>query len=521
MSLMTKQTIALLAVLLSFLTGCMVGPDFHSPKAPQTTRYTETALPKKTVSTQGIGNGGKSQHYMMGKNIPAEWWRLFHSKEINALIEQGIQNSPNLAAAEAALRVAQETLNAQIGTSLYPQVNLKLGAQRTRTSAASITGNTAANIFDLYNASIPVSYTLDTFGGLRREIQSLRDQVDYQQFQLEAAYLSLTANIVTTAVTAASLQAQIDATYQIIKIQSDQLKIIQGQFNIGGVSRANVLSQQAELAQTTASLPPLKQQLAQAHHALAVLVGVLPSEIRIPKIDLDKLYLPAQIPVSLPSELVRQRPDIRASEALLAAASEQIGVATANLLPQITLSGTLGWLNTSPSNLFAEHNQIWNFGGSLLQPIFNGGALQATRRGAIDSYQQAAAQYRQTVLQAFQNVADALRALQHDAEALRSQRDAEVASRRSMMLTTEQFRLGGVNYVTLLTANQQYQLARLSRIQAQATRYNDTAALFQALGGGWWNRQSDLNKQTSHQACCVAASQDPKEKTWTSKPKSA
>ncbi len=510
---MQNRGIALSILLSSLLTSCMVGPDFHAPEAPQTTRYTETPLPKKTTNTPGIKNGGKSQTFVMGRNIPAEWWALFHSTEINKLVEQGIQNSPTLAAAEAALGVAQETLNAQIGSSLYPQVNLQLGAQRSRTSFAAFSGANTANIFNLYNVSVPVTYTLDMFGGLRRQIESLSDQVNYQQYQLEAAYLSLTSNIVTTAITAASLQAQIDATHQLIKILSDQLHIIQGQFAVGGVSRANVLSQQADLAQTQASLPPLEQKLAQAHHALAVLVGVLPSEIRIPKIDLDKLNLPVRLPVSLPSELVRQRPDIRASEALLAAASAQIGVATANLLPQITLSGSAGWINTSTGGLFSANNEVWNIGGSLLQPVFNGGSLRAKRRGAIDSFQQAAAQYRQTVLQAFQNVADTLRALQHDAEALRSQREAEMASRHSMLLTTEQFRLGGVDYVTLLTANQQYQLARIRRIQAQAERYNDTAALFQALGGGWWNRSSHPDKRAPRCAC--------KESKWTNKPKTA
>ncbi len=242
------------------------------------------------------------------------------------------------------------------------------------------------------------------------------------------------------------------------------------------------------MAQTQASLPPLEQKLAQSRHALAVLVGSLPSEIDIPNFDLDKITLPQHLPVSVPSSLVRQRPDIRASEALLAAASAQIGVATANMLPQITLSGAYGWTNTSMGGIFSPANTVWNFGGGLLQPIFHGGALRAQKRQAIDSYEQAAAQYKQTVLQAFQNVADALRAVQHDAQTLKAQRASELASRQSMLLTQEQFKLGGVNYVALLTANQQYRLAYISRIQAQAIRYNDTAALFQALGGGWWNR---------------------------------
>lgn len=492
--------LVLVTLLLSIsLAGCMVGPDFHSPCPPKTKKYTQGSFPKKTTSTAGIPEGGKSQYFVAGKDIPAEWWKLFHSRELNALVQQGLDNSPNLAAAEAALRVAQETLNAQIGTSLYPQVSLQANATRNHASQASVTGTNSSSLFNLYNVSIPVTYTLDVFGGLRRQIEALRDQVNYQQFQLEAAWLTLTSNIVTTAVTIASLQEQIDSTLELVKIQRDQLRIVKGQFNVGGASQANVLSQEAQLAQTEASLPPLEQKLAQSNHALAVLVGAFPSDLAIPKFDLDKMYLPSRLPVSLPSSLVRQRPDIRASEALLAAASAQIGVATANMLPQITLSGAYGWTSISTGTFFNAKNTVWNFGTALMQPIFNGGALRAQRRGAIDSYQQAAEQYRQTVLQAFQNVADALRAVQHDAETLRAQRSSEMASRRAMLLTQEQYKLGGVNYVALLTANQQYRLALVSRIQAQATRYNDTVALFQALGGGWWNVPL---KRT----CCVKVS---------------
>ena len=483
------QGLATLILLLSIsLTGCMVGPDFHHPCPPNTTKYTKTSLPPKTVSTPSIARGGKSQYFVDGKDIPAEWWKLFHSPELNALICQGLNNSPNLAAAKAALHVAQETLNAQIGTSLYPQVTLQLNAQRNRVSGASFGGGSSNSLFNLYNVSVPVTYTLDVFGGLHRQIEALEDQVNYQQFQLEAAYLTLTSNIVTTTITIASLEEQVQATLELIKLQHDQLRIVKGQFHLGGVSQANVLSLEAQLAQTEASLPPLKQSLAQSRHALAVLVGVLPSEMSIPPLDLDKIHLPEHLPVSLPSNLVRQRPDIRSSEALLAAASAQIGVATANMLPQITLSGSYGWVNTSTGTFFNANNAVWNLGGALAQPIFNGGALRAQRREAIAAFQQAAQQYRQTVLQAFQNVADVLRAVQHDAETLQAQRTAELASRRSMFLTQEQFKLGGVNYVDLLTANQQYRLALIRRIQAQAIRYNDTAALFQALGGGWWNK---------------------------------
>ncbi len=486
---MLNQGLRFLILLLSVtLTSCMVGPNFHSPSAPQTPTYTESPQPKKTISVPKAGASGKSQYFLSGRDIPAEWWQVFHSASLDDLIRKGLINSPNLAAAQAALRAAQENVIAQIGTSLFPAVNAQFAAERQRDAKASFGGGSGLSVYNLYNATVGVTYTLDMFGGARRQIEALCDEVDYQRFQLEGTYLSLTSNIVTTAILAASLRAQIQATYELIKSQQDQLRIVEGQFHAGGVSRADVLSQESQLAQTRATLPPLQQNLAVANHLLSVLMGELPSEDRIPKFDLARLNLPAELPISIPSLLVRQRPDIRAAEALLAAASAQIGVATANLYPQITLNVNYGWTTTAFNNLFNPGSAVWSYGGNILQPIFNGGALLAKQRAAIDTYQQTLAQYKQTVLLAFQNVADTLRALQHDAQTLRAQKDAEIAARNSLILTEQQFHLGGVNYLSLLTAEQQYQQARISRIQAEAARYTDTAALFQALGGGWWNR---------------------------------
>lgn len=480
------QTFILL--LSTALAGCMVGPDFHSPPAPRTPTYTPTPQPKKTITAFRGKSAGKAQYFDAGHDIPAVWWELFHSEDLNQLIRQGLVNSPNLDAAKAALLQAEETLNAQIGASLYPALTTNLSAQRQSFTNQQFNAGTGSSVFNLYNASVGISYTLDVFGGARREIESLRDQVDYQQFELEAAYLTLTANIVTTAITSASFRAQIQATHELIAFQSQQLNIVKKQFEVGGASRADILSQQSELAQTRATLPPLEQNLARANHALSVLIGELPSDNHLPQFSLARLNLPAHLPLSLPSRLVCQRPDIRASEALLAAASAQIGVATANLFPQFTINGNYGWSSNSTGNFFSPNNNIWSLTGALAQPIFNGGSLRAKRRAAIAAYQQAAAQYRQTVLQAFQNVADTLRALEHDAETLRAQKEAERSSRGSLLLTQKQFRLGGVSYLSLLTAERQYQQARISEIQAEAARYNDTAALFQALGGGWWNR---------------------------------
>ena len=477
------------------LTGCMVGPDFHPPASPRTNTYTGSPLPSKTVSTKAAGDGGKAQHFYLvsGQDIPAAWWSLYHSDILNALICIGLANSPNLAAAQASLRQAEETFNAQIGTSLYPSVNAQLTGERQRQSSAGFGGDIPSSIFNTYNASVNVSYTLDFFGAARRQIESLGAQIDYQNFLLEASYLTLTSNIVTTAVTIASLKAQIQATQQIIQFEADQLAIVKKQFNLGGASGSDVYFQETQLAQTRASLPLLEQNLAQNLHALSVLVGALPNENKYPELTLNQLHLPKNLPVSLPSSLVRQRPDIRASEALLHAASAQVGVATANLYPQITLTGAYGYENQTIANIFTAQNIAWNYGASLLQPIFNGGALRAKKRAAVAGLEQAAAQYHQTVLQAFQNVADTLRALQNDAKTLKAEKEAEIAARKTLTITQAQFKLGGVSFLPLLIAQRQYQQARINRIRAEAARYVDTAALFQALGGGWWNRQCCIN----------------------------
>jgi NodT family efflux transporter outer membrane factor (OMF) lipoprotein len=472
----------------TILTGCMLGPDFHSPPSPETKSYTKRPLPTKTVAISHAGNAGAAQYFVNGQDIPAAWWFMFHSQPLNDLICQALDNSPNLAAAEAALRQTQETVTAQIGASLYPNVTFQPSAERERFSGEEFGVNSPPTTFNLYNVPFNVSYTFDVFGAARREIESLRAQVDYARFQWEAAYLTLTANTVTTAVTVASFQAQIGATQQLIQLQENQLKIVKQQFQLGGASMNDVLTQETQLAQIRALLPPLQKSLAQSQHALAVLVGGLPSETFLPTINLDKLYLPTHLPVTLPSSLVRQRPDVRAAEALLHAASAQIGVATANLLPQITLTGSYGWESEFLNTLFTSNAVLWNYTGQLTQPVFNGGSLRAKRRAAIAAYDQAAAQYRQTVLQAFQNVADSLRAITTDARAFKAQKQAEIAAFNTMQLAQQQFQLGGVSYLYLLTAQQKYQQALIARIQTQTARYTDTAALFQALGGGWWNR---------------------------------
>jgi len=422
-----------------------------------------------------------------GQDIPDQWWSLFRSEALTALIRGALADNPTYAAAEAALRQAQEIHRARAG-ALFPAADASITASRTRFSGAAI-GQTGADTFSLFNASVNVSYTLDLFGGVRRELEALQAQVDYQRFHLEGVYLTLTANIVTTAVKEAALRAQLLTTRDILTLQEKQLDAVENQLRFGSVPRSDLLAQRTEIARTRAALPPLEKELAQTRHLLAVLAGRYPNEAAtLPAFDLSSLQLPRELPVSLPSSLVRQRPDIRASEELLHAASAQVGVATANLYPQLTLTGSFGTEAAAIGGLFGSGTSIFNLGAGLLQPLFRGGALNARRRAALAAYDQSAALYRATILQAFQNVADVLRALEADASALEAQAEAEAAARDALDLTRRQFDLGAVNYLSLLNAERQHQQVRIDLVQAQAARFADTAALFQALGGGWWNR---------------------------------
>ena len=455
----------------------------------QTSRYTETPLPPETVSAPGLG--GAAQRFVPGGTIAEQWWTLYRSDPLDRLIRDAVAESPTLAAAEATLRQAKEVYAAGSGALLYPGIDANVSAAREKfpatTAATTGTPGVGGGIFNLYNASVNVSYALDVFGRNRRELEGLQAQVDYRGYQLDGAYLTLTSNIVTTVVREAALRAQIDATREIIAAEARQLELVELQRQLGAVARLAVVAQSTQVAQTRATLPPLERDLARNRHLLAVLTGRLPSEASLPAFELASLTLPQEVPVSLPSEFVRQRPDIRASEAQLHQASAAIGVATANLYPQITLTGSFGTSTTQFRDMLGGPS-VWSIGAALLQPLFHGGQLQAERRAAIAAYDAAAAQYRETVLQAFAEVADALRALDDDARTLQAQAQAEALSRETLDLTQRQYKLGGVNYLALLVAQRQYQLARIALVQAQAARYADVAALFEALGGGWWDR---------------------------------
>jgi NodT family efflux transporter outer membrane factor (OMF) lipoprotein len=471
------------------LAGCAVGPDYRRPAPPAVASYTAEALPVGTTSAPGVG--GTEQRFVSGGEIPARWWELFRSQALDRWIREGLANSPTLGAAEATLRRAQEIRRARSG-DLLPSVDGSVSASRQKSSGASFgQPNLPINPFTLYDASVNVSYTLDLFGKTRRELEALQAQVDYQGFQLEGASLTLTSNIVTAAFQEASLREQLQATRDILATQEELLALVEKQFELGGVAKTDVLAQRASLAQTRATLPPLEKRLAQTRHLLAVLAGRFPGDTAdLPEFDLKDFQLPGELPVSLPSSLARQRPDIRSAEEVLHAASAAVGVATANLYPQVTLSGQYGTTATRIGDLFGPGSAVWGFGAGLLQPIFHGGALAATRRAEVAGFDQAAAQYRETVLQAFREVADVLRALEYDAMTLKAQSDAEAAARDTLDIATKQVRFGATSHLSLLDAQRQYLLARILLVQAQALRFADTAALYQALGGGWWNREN-------------------------------
>jgi NodT family efflux transporter outer membrane factor (OMF) lipoprotein len=487
-----------LASSIALLSGCAVGPNYKAPPPPQTAGF----VPPGTVPLQTASApiaGGEAQRFVAGLDIPGQWWTLFKSPELNALIERGLAHSPSLDAAQAALRAANETTAAERG-SFYPSVSGQYQAERVKSSGAAIgVPQLGAFLYTLNSASVDVSYTLDAFGGIRRQVESLQAQADYERFALEASYLSLTANIVTAAVAEASLRMQIAATLDIARSQQAQLDITRRRVAAGGASQTDVLSQLATLQITLANLPVLKGQLAQERNQLAAYVGDLPADYHGAEFTLDSLTLPGDLPVSLPSKLVEQRPDVRQYAELLHQATAQIGVATANMLPQLTLTGSYGGTAAKFSDIFSSSANVWSLVGGVTQPIFKGGQLNHQRRAAVAAAQEAAANYQSTVITAFQNVSNTLYALQADADALAAETTAERTAAESLQLVQAQFRSGAASHLQVLTAEQSYQNALVSLVKARAQRYADTAALFQALGGGWWNR-TDLAASSSD--CC-------------------
>ena len=471
-----------IAVML-LLTGCAVGPGFRRPRPPPVTGYTVKPLPARTASAPVAH--GQAQRLVQGMHLPGQWWMLFHSPPLDAIVTAALRANPSLQAAQASLREAQAELLAGEG-AWYPAVNAAASATRERLSGNEFGQSDVSHVLTLKSASLSVSYLLDPWGGSRRQVESLAAQAGYKRFELEASYLTLTSSVVAAAVQEASLRGQISATREIIRIESRVLAGLKRQFAIGAAADTAVLAQAAALAQTRAQIVPLQKQLALTRAQLRAYLGRLPSERLSERFALSSLRLPRRLPVSLPSRLIEQRPDIRAAEAQLHAASAQIGVATANMLPQISLSASLG--SDSLGRLFTSKTGVWSIAASLTQPLFEGGTLYYRRKAAIAAFQVSAAEYRQTVISAFENVADALRALEFDAEGLAAQSAAERAAGASLAASRRQYEAGAISYLSLLNAEQTYQQARLALVQAQAARFSDTAALFQALGGGWWHR---------------------------------
>ena len=466
--------------------GCAVGPNFKRPAPPTVGGY--TPAPASTTSSTTNVAGGEAQHLIEGRDIPGEWWILFHSKPLNDLIERSLKANPDLKAAQAALVVARENVLAQRG-AYYPSAAGSFSASRAKTSnvVSPATASGALN-YSLYTPQVSVSFVPDVFGLNRRTVESLRAQEQGTRFALAATHITLSSNVVAAAIQEASLRAQIDATHELITINTDMLQILRNQYAKGYVSRLDVAAQESQLAQVLATLPPLLKQLAQQRDLLARLSGGFPSQDLLEKFELSILQLPQELPLSLPSQLVEQRPDVRQAEENMHSASALIGVARANRFPSFALTGDVGSMALVFSKIFSSGTGFWDTGAGVTQPIFQGGTLRHRERAARAAYIQASEQYRSTVLTAFQNVADTLNALQQDADGLKAAAAARDATIVTMDLARKQFQSGYVNYLSLLSAEQTYQQAVIALAQAQANRYADTAALFQALGGGWWNR---------------------------------
>jgi NodT family efflux transporter outer membrane factor (OMF) lipoprotein len=509
---------SLAAALTVGLAACAVGPSYHRPAAPADAGYAPAPLPESSASA--AVHGGEAQHLVNGRDIPFEWWELFKSPPLNALIERAFKANPTITAAQAALVHAEELVYAQQGF-FFPTVAANYNFQRTKIAgnftvddSPGTQGNgdnlnpplldlnhfphTAPLYYDYHTAELNVGFVPDVFGANWRQVETLAAQREAQRFALEATYITLASNIVAAAIQEASVRAQIEATRQIIAADEQALRILRDQFRLGFAMSIDVAAQETALAQAKATLPPLETQFEQTRDLIRALVGNLPSQEVAETFELDALELPPEIPLSLPAKIIEQRPDVRAAEAGLHAANAQVGVAVAAMLPQISITGAYGGNADQFAWMFRKGGPFWNLVGGVTQPLFQGGTLLHRKRAADDALKQAAAQYQSSVITAYQNVADTLHAALSDAEALAANVKAESAAKVTYDLTRREMETGYVNYLTLLSAETAYQQALLNRVQAQATRYGDTVALFQALGGGWWNRPGPNALASTH-----------------------
>jgi NodT family efflux transporter outer membrane factor (OMF) lipoprotein len=460
------------------IAGCTVGPRYHAPTAPTVTAYTPQPLPTETASSEGPA--GNAQRFNPSANVPADWWVAFQSPELNAMVQHALKNSPTLEQATARLKQAQEEVNARTGATKYPAVTGSAAVTEEQLNLAAL-GVPFPNPspFTLLNGSVAVSYALDVWGANRRAIEGLKAQRDYEAWQIEGARLMLAGNVVAAAIRQAEVRKEIEITRQLLAVEQKELKIAEERERAGGVSEYDVRSQRTQVAETEAVIPPLELQLDTINDQLAALMGLSPAEAQVARVSLDALHLPEELPLTVPSELVRQRPDIRAAEALLHEASANVGVATANQYPQIVLTGSGGGLGTR----FDSGGDVWNVGAALAAPIFNGGALQAEKRKAQDAYDEAASAYRGTVLESFREVADALYAAEHDAEALKARSEAAGEAEGAYGIAAKRYEAGGISEMSLLDAERQKLQTALDRENAAASRLTDSATLFEALGG--------------------------------------
>jgi NodT family efflux transporter outer membrane factor (OMF) lipoprotein len=500
---------ALLLSVAAFAAGCAVGPRYHRPEAPPDSGYAPAPLPQTSGSAPI--HGGEVQRLVSGRDIPFEWWEMFRSPALDALVERAFRANPTIASAQAALVQAQELVYAQQGyffptiAANYNFERQKIAGNLTLDNVPGVEGDgknflppvqnldtfphTHPFFYNLHTAQLTVGFVPDVFGANWRQVETLAAQTDAQRFALEATYVTLASNVVAAAIQEASLRAQLEATRQIIEADTKSLQILRDQLRLGLAMRIDVAAEEAALGQAKMLLPPLQKQFEQTRDLIRALVGNLPNQEVSETFELDALQLPPELPLSLPAKIIEQRPDVRAAEAQLHAANAQVGVAVAAMLPQFSITGNGGGNADQFSWMFRSGGPFSTIVGGGTQPLFAGGTLLHTKRAADAALKQAAAQYQSTVIAAYQNVADTLHASLSDAEALSLDVEAEKSAKVTYDLTRRQMEVGYVNYLALLSAETTYNQALLTRVQAQAIRYGDTIALFQALGGGWWNRK--------------------------------
>jgi NodT family efflux transporter outer membrane factor (OMF) lipoprotein len=473
---------ALSCAALLLTAGCALGPDFRRPDAPAGQHVVE---PPPADALLAAGSG---QRFDADTDIPARWWTLLGSRELDAGVDEAIAHSPTLEAAQAALRQSRDALAAGAGV-FYPQLGVSSGASRQTMLQETGGGLRPVGPYNLVTKSATISYVPDLFGLQRRTVESLRAQSEAQRYGELAAYLALTANVVNTGIARAGYRAQRDALREIVRMQDEQIHLAQVQYDAGTAAYGAVVALTGQRAANEAAAAGLEQRIDAAAHLLAQLAGRAPADQAAPSFGLDELRLPADLPDTLPSVLARHRPDILAAESGLHAASAQIGVATADLFPSLSIGGTAGASQATIAELLRTGTNFWSAQAQLSGPLFTGFRRWNARRGAIDAYQQSLAVYRQTVLAGLAQVADAMTALGHDAQVLRAQADALDAARQGLALTRAGYEAGTAGYLDLLNANAQYQQARLAYAGAVAQRLQDTVALYAALGGGWWNAE--------------------------------